>query len=48
VGPRVGLDSEARGKIILPLPGIEPQSNGRPAGNNKSKHGNEDVVFRGS
>jgi hypothetical protein len=26
VGPRAGLDTEARGKILLPLPGIEPQS----------------------
>jgi hypothetical protein len=26
VGPRVGLDAEARGKILTPLPGIEPRS----------------------
>jgi hypothetical protein len=25
VGPRAGLDTEARGKIISPLPGIEPR-----------------------
>jgi hypothetical protein len=25
VGPRAGLDTEARGKIILPLSGIEPR-----------------------
>jgi hypothetical protein len=31
VGPIAGLDTEARGKIILPLPGIEPRSPGRPA-----------------
>jgi hypothetical protein len=31
MGPRVGLDTEARGKILSPLPGIEPQSAGRPA-----------------
>jgi hypothetical protein len=30
VGPRAGLNTEARGKILLPLPGIEPQSHGRP------------------
>jgi hypothetical protein len=30
VGPRAGLDTEARGKILLPLPGIEPRSPGRP------------------
>jgi hypothetical protein len=24
VGPRAVLDTEAKGKIILPLPGIEP------------------------
>jgi hypothetical protein len=29
VGPRAGLDREGRGKIILPLPGIEPISPGR-------------------
>jgi hypothetical protein len=29
-GPRADLDTEARGKIILPLPGIEPRSPGRP------------------
>jgi hypothetical protein len=26
-----GLDTEAREKIILPVPGIEPRSLGRPA-----------------
>jgi hypothetical protein len=31
VGPRAGLDNEARGKILSPLPGIEPRSPGRPA-----------------
>jgi hypothetical protein len=31
VGPRAGLDTEARGKILSPLPGIEPRSPGRPA-----------------
>jgi hypothetical protein len=31
VGPRAGLDTEARGKIISPLPGIEPRLPGRPA-----------------
>jgi hypothetical protein len=30
VDPRAGLDTEARGKIILPLPTIEPPSPGRP------------------
>jgi hypothetical protein len=30
VGPRAGLDTEARGKILSPLPGIEPRSSGRP------------------
>jgi hypothetical protein len=29
--PRAGLDTEARGKILSPLPGIEPRSPGRPA-----------------
>jgi hypothetical protein len=29
VGPRAGLDTEDRGKIILPLPGIEHRSPGR-------------------
>jgi hypothetical protein len=31
VGPRAGLDTEAPGKISLPLPGIEPRSSTRPA-----------------
>jgi hypothetical protein len=31
VGPRAGLDTEARGKILSPLPGIEPRSPGLPA-----------------
>jgi hypothetical protein len=31
VGPRAGLDTEVRGKFLLPLPGIEPRSPGRPA-----------------
>jgi hypothetical protein len=30
VGPRGGLDTEAKGKILLPLPGIEHRSPGRP------------------
>jgi hypothetical protein len=30
VGPRAGLDAEARGKMLSPLPGIEPRSPGRP------------------
>jgi hypothetical protein len=30
VDPRGGLDTEARGKNPLPLPGIEPRSPGRP------------------
>jgi hypothetical protein len=29
-GPRPGLDIEAKGKILLPRPGIEPRSPGRP------------------
>jgi hypothetical protein len=31
VGPRAGLDTEDRGKILSPLPVIEPRSPGRPA-----------------
>jgi hypothetical protein len=31
VGPRTGLDIEAAGKVISPLPGIEPRSPGHPA-----------------
>jgi hypothetical protein len=31
VGPRAGLDTEARGKILSPLPVIEPLSPVRPA-----------------
>jgi hypothetical protein len=31
VGPRAGLDTEVRGKILSPLPGIDPRSPGRPA-----------------
>jgi hypothetical protein len=31
VGPRAGLDTDARGKILSPLPGIEPRSPCRPA-----------------
>jgi hypothetical protein len=31
VGPRAGLYKEDRGKILLPPPGIEPRSPGRPA-----------------
>jgi hypothetical protein len=31
VGPRAGVDTEARGKILSPMPGIEPRSPGRPA-----------------
>jgi hypothetical protein len=33
VGPRAGLDTEAKGKILSPLPGIEPRSPGRPSSN---------------
>jgi hypothetical protein len=33
VGLRAGLDTEARRKILSPLPGIEPRSSGRPARN---------------
>jgi hypothetical protein len=29
-GPRPGMDTEATGKILSPLPGIEPRSPGRP------------------
>jgi hypothetical protein len=31
VGPRAGLDREARGNILSPLAGNEPRSPGRPA-----------------
>jgi hypothetical protein len=31
VGPRAGLHIEVRGKILSPLPEIEPRSPGRPA-----------------
>jgi hypothetical protein len=31
VDRRADLDTEARGKILSPLPGIEPRSHGRPA-----------------
>jgi hypothetical protein len=31
VDPRAGLDTEAIGKILSPLPGIEPRSLGSPA-----------------
>jgi hypothetical protein len=31
VVPRAGFDTEARGKILSPLPGIKPRSRGRPA-----------------
>jgi hypothetical protein len=31
VGPRAGVDTEARGKILSTLPEIEPRSPGRPA-----------------
>jgi hypothetical protein len=31
VGPRAGLDTEARGKILSPLPRSEPRSPGSPA-----------------
>jgi len=33
VGPRAGLVTEARGKILSSLPGIEPRSPGRLARN---------------
>jgi hypothetical protein len=29
MGPRAGLDTEAKGKVLSPLPGIEPLSPGR-------------------
>jgi hypothetical protein len=31
VGPKAGLDTESRRKILSPLPGIEPRSYSRPA-----------------
>jgi hypothetical protein len=31
VGPRAGLEAEARGKILSPVPGIEHPTRGRPA-----------------
>jgi hypothetical protein len=31
VGPRAGVETEVRGKILSPLLGIEPLSPGRPA-----------------
>jgi hypothetical protein len=30
LGPRAGLDTEAKGNILMPLPGIEPRSLSRP------------------
>jgi hypothetical protein len=33
VGSTAGLDTEASGEILSPLPGIEPRSPGRPARN---------------
>jgi hypothetical protein len=30
VGPRAGLNTEARGKILSSLPGIDPRSPGPP------------------
>jgi hypothetical protein len=30
MGPRAGLETECRGKILLPVPGIEPRSPGSP------------------
>jgi hypothetical protein len=30
MGPRTDLNTKGRRKILLPLPGIEPQSSGRP------------------
>jgi hypothetical protein len=35
VGPRAGLDTEARGRLLSPLPRIEPPSPGSPA---RSRH----------
>jgi hypothetical protein len=35
VSTRAGLDTEATGKILLPLPGIEPRSPGRPTRSQK-------------
>jgi hypothetical protein len=31
VGLRAGQDTEAKGKVLSPLPGIEPRLSGRPA-----------------
>jgi hypothetical protein len=31
VAPRAGLETEARGKVLSPLPGIAPRSPGLPA-----------------
>jgi hypothetical protein len=31
VGPRRDLDKVGRGKILSPLPGLEPRSSSRPA-----------------
>jgi hypothetical protein len=31
VGPRAGLDTKTRGKILSPMQRIDPQSSGRPA-----------------
>jgi hypothetical protein len=33
VWPRAGLDTEARGNIVSPLPGIDPRSPSRPTRN---------------
>jgi hypothetical protein len=30
VGPRAGVDTDVTGKVLSPLPGIEPRSPGRP------------------
>jgi hypothetical protein len=35
VGPKAGLDTEARGRLLSPLPRIEPPSPGSPA---RSRH----------
>jgi hypothetical protein len=40
VGPRAGLDTEAIGKILLPLPGIEPRLPGHPV----SSYGTKQIV----
>jgi hypothetical protein len=38
MGPRAGLYIKARGKILLPLPGIEHRSPGRPVVQSVARH----------